>query len=308
MFGWAKRSPARSRRFGDYHIVKIVHDGEKAAVFQARSPEQDTLYAIKSYKPLYNRTARRICKRYHVRAEGEVGLLLNAAAGASGEDHPIVRTLRYGWEFDDPGKCYYIVQEFVDGFNVKRLLGSDYGMVVRNRLDTARTIARGLAIIHKRGLVHRDVCTDNILLRKADGRAKLVDLGFVVPEGLSFKEKTGTPSYMSPEQFRVKPLTPLSDVYSFGVVLFELFTGNLPFNSRYPSDKPELLMRRMSELTTKHLKDDPPRPSDIRDDVPEGADAVVLKCLEKSPEDRYQNMREVISALSGLREKEPNAA
>ena len=300
MLGWLKGSPAQSRRFGEYHIVRILYEGEKTIVHQARSPKDDALYAIKVYKPAYNRTASRICKRYHLRTEGEVGLLLNPPAQMTAADYPLVRTISYGWEFNDASGCYYLVQEFLDALNMKRLIGGDHPPPLGKRLRTAMTIARALSIIHERGLVHRDVCTDNILVGKSDGRAKLVDFGFVVPTGLSFMEKSGTPSYMSPEHFLIKPLMPTSDIYSFGVVLFELLTKQLPFESTFPAGKPELLMRRSSELMAKHVKEAPPRPSELCENVPDGADAIVLKCLEKAPEKRYQKMNRLMADLSGL--------
>jgi len=302
IFGWAGRSAAQSSRFGKYDIVRIIHDGEKAAVYQARSPADRGFYAIKAYKRLYNRSAHRICKRYHLRTEGEIGLLLNPPEGLPATQYPIVRTVSYGKEFDDPTGCYFLVQEFVDGVNVKHMIGCNDPVLRERRLEIACTLARALMIIHERGLVHRDVCTDNILLAKA-GCARLIDLGFMVPRGMRFAEKTGTPSYMAPEQVEVKPLHPAADIYSFGVVLFELFTGRLPFTSRYTGDRPEIQMRRASDLMDKHLHEHPPRPSDIASDLPQGIEPIMLKCLKKEPSRRFPDMRSVLTELSALSDR-----
>ena len=303
LFGWMEPSAVESRRFAGYQIIKVIHEGEKSLVYQARSPEDDNLYVIKLYKPLYNRTARRICKRYHLRTEGEVGLALNPPADAPADEYPIVRTLAYGWEDGDPSRCYYLVQEYVEGVNVKHLLGCDDPELRRRRLDIVLSLANALAIIHKRGFIHRDVCTDNLMLRK-DGATKLLDLGFMAPHGLAFKEKSGTPSYMSPEQFRAKPLHSASDIYSFGVVLFELFTGRLPFQSVFRADKPELQMRRTSDLHEKVLHETPPRPSELAADLPEGIEPVIMKCIHRAPEGRYDNIQQVIGKLVQIRERE----
>ena len=303
MFGWAGRAAARSKRFGTYDIVRVIHEGEKATVYQARSPGDDRLYAIKVYKPLFNRTARRICKRHHLRTEGEIGLLLNPPPETPAENYPIVKTICYGKEFNDPARCYYLVQEFVDGVNVKHLVGCADPTLRKRRLEIARALGRALAIIHGRGLVHRDVCTDNILLAR-DGSPKLIDLGFMAPHGIRFEEKSGTPSYMSPEQIGAKPLRPASDIYSFGVVLFELFTRELPHKSLFGADKPDLQVRRASELMDKHLHEAPPRPSTITSDLPDGIEQIILTCLEKHPKKRYPDIRPVLVALSLVREKE----
>ncbi|MFH1602368.1 MAG: serine/threonine-protein kinase [Pseudomonadota bacterium] len=306
IFGWAGHAASQSSRFGKYDIVRIIHDGEKAVVYQARSPDDQHFYAIKSYKRLYNRTARRICKRYNLRTEGEIGMMLNPPAGTVPEDYPIVRTVAHGKEFNDSTRCCFLVQEFVDGVNVKHLVGCSDPLLRERRLEIARTLGRALSIIHKRRLVHRDVCTDNILLPKT-GCPKLIDLGFLAPRGIRFKEKTGTPSYMSPDQIRVRPLHPASDIYSFGVVLFELFTGELPFKSKFSASRPDLQMRRTSELMDKHLHEPAPRPSEIAPDLPDGLEPIIMKCLEKEVSRRYPDMRGLLAELSAVDDRHEQA-
>jgi len=293
---WWRHLVSPPTRFGGYRPVRIVHDGEKSVVYEARSGDDDVPYALKVYKPLYNRTARRICKRYRIPTEGEVGQMLNPPPGQDERNYPIVRTVAHGWEYDDRTRPYYLVLEFVDGFNLKHLIGCEHPLLEQCRLDVAVSLGHALERIHGRGLVHRDVCTGNVLLYR-DGRPKLVDLGFAAPQGLKFREKSGTPSYMSPEQFLIQPIYPTSDIYSYGVVLFELFTGRLPFTSALPSNQPQLVMRRSRELMDKHLKQTPPRPSRANPALPPALHRVVLRCLEKSPERRYRNMRAVLADL-----------
>ena len=274
LFGWTKRR--ESRRFGDFLPIRPVHDGEKACVYQARRPPDTVLYALKVYKPGYDRTARRIQKRYGLPCEGEIGLSLTPPTVASDSSSPaeaaelrradasfpIVRTFACGFEYDDPARCQYLVQEFVDGANLKHMIACADPRLRVQRLEILRTAGQALAIIHERGLIHRDVCSDNILFAR-DGRTKLIDLGFTAPAGIAFEEKSGTPSTMSPEQCQGRPLAPTADIYSFGVVLFEVFTGSLPFSAGGSSGNPERAARRASELIQKHLHDPPPRPSGI---------------------------------------------
>jgi serine/threonine-protein kinase len=296
LFSW-RLSAAESRRFGRYHIVRIVHDGEKACVYEARQPGSEESVAIKAYKSLYNRTARRMRKRYSLRTEGEIGRIL--APADAPEEFPIVRTLGEGWEFGDRAKCYYIVMEYVEGLNLKHLIGCGDKWLRGNRLHVATMVARALVAVHERNFVHRDVCTDNVIVRK-DGRVKLIDLGFVAPSGISFEEKSGTPSYMAPEQFEGKPLTAATDVYSFGVVLYELFTGRLPFTSQYSGKDPMMIARRTSDLRFKHLRDAPVPPRELVPEMPEQLNDLVLRCLEKAPEGRFPGMKQLCGELSHL--------
>ncbi len=303
-FGWARR--AETRHFREFHPLRPVHDGEKACVYQARRPPDPALYALKLYKPGYDRTSRRMQKRYGLPCEGEVGVLLTPPTTVFDPSFPIVRTFAYGWEYDDPARCQYLVQEFVDGANLKHMLACADPRLRRNRLEILQAAAAALGIVHEHGLVHRDVCSDNILFSK-DGRAKLIDLGFTAPAGIAFEEKSGTLSTMSPEQCEGRRLGPAADIYSFGVVLFEVFTGSLPFAVGRGQRDPTMAARRTSELIQKHVHDPPPRPSEVARDLPEGLEPIILRCLEKSPERRYPDMKELLEDLATLHERESEA-
>jgi serine/threonine protein kinase len=300
-FGWPRR--AESRHFRDFHLIRPVHDGEKSCVYQAHRPPDNALYALKLYKPRYDRASRRMQKRYGLPCEGEIGVLLTPPTAVFHPNFPIVRTFAYGWEYDDPARCQYLVQEFVDGANVKHLLACADPRLRAKRLEILHAAGCALAIIHDQGLVHRDVCSDNILFSK-DGRTKLIDLGFTVPAGIAFEEKSGTPSTMSPEQCQGRRLAPTSDIYSFGVVLFEVFTGSLPFSRARGAANRARIGGRPSELIHKHLYDPPPRPTQVARDLPEGLEPIILRCLEKRPEHRYPNMKELLADLATLRERE----
>lgn len=295
---------AASRRFPNYNIVRVIHEGEKAFVYQARSVKDDRLYAVKVYKPAYHRTARRMLKRYHIRHEGEVGMVLNPPAGIPESDYPIVKTISFNREFGGMDGSLYIVLEFVDGFSVKRMVGCGHPLLRQRRLDIARSVARGLSIMHEKGFVHRDLCSDNVLMMK-EGPVKLIDLGFAAPAGIGFEEKSGTPSYMSPEQCAGRPLNPASDLYSFGVVLYEMYTGKLPFTSSLPADNPKTAARRVSELMQQHIRAKPPAPSEVAKDVPERVEALILQCMEKNPERRPPTARHVMNDLFQMEDPAP---
>jgi serine/threonine protein kinase len=303
LLGWARRAGSDSRRFGEFHPIRPAHDSDKSYVYQARRASDGALYALKLYKPGYNRTARRMQKRHGLRSEGEIGLLLTPPATAADPSFPLVRTFACGFEYNDPARCHYLVQEFVDGANVKHMIAAADPRLRAKRIEVLQAAARALGFMHEKGLVHRDVCSDNILFSR-DGRTKLIDLGLAAPIGISFEEKSGTPSTMSPEQCQGKRLAPTSDIYSFGVVLFEVFTGSLPFSAAHRADNPEGAVRRMSELTEKHVHDAPPRPTQLARDLPDGLEPIILRCLEKLPERRYPSMKELLEEFEKLRERE----
>ncbi|MBM4078598.1 MAG: serine/threonine protein kinase [Planctomycetes bacterium] len=283
-------------RFGHYNIVRVIHDGEKAMVYEGRHQTDGRLAAIKAYKFDYNRTALSLRKKYGIKGEGEVGMELNPPQGTPSEQHPVVITYEYGTEFGKSNTNEYIVQEFIEGVALKHLIGCSHPMLAKHKTSIIRQVCQGLQYIHGRGMIHRDFCSDNVIVSSA-GRCKIIDLGFTVPKGLKFEERGGTPSYMSPEQINADTLLFTTDIYSLGVVLYETLTGRLPFISGVTGDSPRELQKRRMELMEKHLREKPAPPSQLAPSVPKALDAFVLKCLEKKPQDRFQDMKTVLAAL-----------
>ena len=304
-FGWLRRKrPDRGAgRFGEYRTARPIHDGRKSLVYQAKaaSHPRGEVCALKVYKKDFDRTARRIRRRYNLRSEGQIGMVLNPLEGVDPRRHHVVKTLAYGNEYGTEDGSHYVVMEYVDGSNLKNLMSVGHSSLRRNRDAIAAQICEGLLHIHSKGLIHRDLCSDNVLLTK-DTCVKLIDFGFAVPVGMKFEERSGTPSYMSPEQIKGGILAITSDIYSFGIVLFELYTGRLPFTSELDRARTERAIPRPrdAEIAQKHLHDPPPQPRAIAPDIPEVVEKVILQCLEKHPARRFQSLREVMMILSEL--------
>jgi predicted Ser/Thr protein kinase len=177
----------------------------------------------------------------------------------------------------------YIVFEYIDGENLKELVVRKGRLGVRDALEIAVAIARGLAFAHEHGLVHRDVKPQNVLLN-GDGLAKVTDFGIArsreVEQSVTQTGTVlGTSNYIAPEQASGQPVDAQTDVYSLGVVLYEMLTGELPF----PGD-------HFVAVAMKHVHEPPPNILDKRRDVPLRVAAAVDRALEKTPDHRFPTM------------------
>ena len=148
----------------------------------------------------------------------------------------------------------------------------------------------GLHEAHKAGIVHRDIKPENILIDKS-GRVKILDFGLARMKGVTKLTKDastlGTLKYMSPEQYQNKEVDHRTDIWSFGVVLFEMLTGQLPFQGEYEA-----------AVMYSVVNEEPKSLNTLRQDIPENLDQIVSKCLVKDPAMRYQSMQEVIEELN----------
>ena len=212
------------------------------------------------------------------------------ASATSSLYHPnIVRVIGFG---QDQGHRY-IVQEYVEGGSLKELINKNGALPWRKAVPIAIQIGLALDYAHQHGLVHRDIKPQNILITK-ERFAKVTDFGIAqviksntntLTSGLSF----GSVHYSSPEQARGTIMGERSDIYSLGIVLYEMVTGNVPFDSDTPV-----------AIAIKHLQEIAPSASLINSKVRRGLDQIIMKCIQKSPDNRYQNARELVDDLDSL--------
>jgi eukaryotic-like serine/threonine-protein kinase len=259
-----------------YRLGRVLGRGGMCIVYQAWDNKLQRDVAIKRLEPPLNQDPR---TRARFDREGRALAKLS---------HPNVVTLidRGTTETDD-----YLVFEYVEGRSLKELIRE-------NKLEPKEVgrivgqVAEGLAAAHLAGIVHRDVKPQNILIDR-QGHAKITDFG--IATGPDWTRVTragsiiGSARYMSPEQVRSKPVDARSDVYSLGVVMYEALAGFPPFDGA-----------NMPEIARQHLNA-PPKPlSQSRTDLPAGLEKIVMKCLEKLPEDRFASMDELLGALTGI--------
>lgn len=269
-----------------YRPIKLLGQGAMGEVYQVENLAAERIEALKILKPIADPAAREIA---HARFKREV------RAGHRLSHPCIVPTYDAG---ELPDGRLYLTMEYVDGPSLAALLGARGTLTVPEVLGIIAEVADAVHHAHRAGVVHRDIKPHNILLpRHPDGFiVKMLDLGLakilfgdlkesmiLSREGVPF----GTPQYMSPEQCRGKAADPRSDIYALGCVAFELLTGRTPFTG-------PIVMQ-----FTGHLKKIPQPPSLLAPDaaIPRALDQIVLQCLQKSPEVRFQNGAALCAAL-----------
>jgi tetratricopeptide (TPR) repeat protein/TolB-like protein len=201
------------------------------------------------------------------------------------------------YDFHEEGKTLYLTMEYVRGEDLKSLIHRMKTLPVGTALSIAHQIAEGLGEAHKLGIVHRDLKPGNIMIDK-EGNAKIMDFGIarsLLGKGLTGEGAIiGTPEYMSPEQVDGKEADQRSDIYSLGIILYEMLVGRVPFEGETPLS---VAVRQKTEAA--------PDPRISNAQVPEDLSHLILKCLEKDKERRYQNADELRANLEKIEKGVP---
>jgi eukaryotic-like serine/threonine-protein kinase len=214
------------------------------------------------------------------------------ASAAAGLNHPNIVAVYDRGEADG---SYYIVMEYLAGPTLKDVVRRRGPLEPGEAVDATLGILAALAAAHKRGVVHRDVKPQNVMVNE-DGRVKVADFGIARAGGDSGMTEAGsiigTAQYLSPEQARGDEVTAASDCYSVGIVLYEMLTGRVPFDGD-----------RSVAVAMKQVSEPPPPPRELRPDIPPDLEAVVLKALRKRPSERYRTAEEFTGDLREIRRR-----
>jgi eukaryotic-like serine/threonine-protein kinase len=258
---------------GRYRIVRKLGAGGMADVYLAEDQELGRRVAIKILDGRHANDAQFI-ERFRREAK-------NAAA----LNHPNIVSI---YDRGEAEHTYYIAMEYLDGRTLKELIVGRGPAPVNVSVEYARQILSALRFAHRHGIVHRDIKPHNVLVDR-EGRVKVTDFGIARAGTSQMTEAgsiVGTAQYLSPEQARGTEVDQRSDLYSLGIVLYELLTGQTPFDGDTPV-----------EIAMKHLSATPRPPSQIRRDVPRDLDMVVMRALAKDPSARYQSADEMEADL-----------
>jgi serine/threonine protein kinase/tetratricopeptide (TPR) repeat protein len=256
-----------------YKILDKLGEGGMGVVYKARDTKLDRMVAIK-FLPQHLTTDSVEKERF-----------VHEAKAASALNHTNVTTI---YEIDEFKGQTFIVMEYCEGETLRQVIQKET-LSIRKVLDIAVQICEGLAIAHEKGIVHRDIKSDNIMLTPR-GQVKIMDFGLAKLKGATkltqSRTTLGTASYMSPEQARREDVDQRSDIFSFGVVLYELLTSQLPFQGDHEAavlhaivnEEPLPVARFNNKVSTK-LQD------------------LVDKALAKEKEERYQHIDDVLADL-----------
>ena len=282
-------------KLGPYEILAPLGAGGMGEVYRARDARLNREVAIKVLPAAFARDPERL-RRFQQEAQAVAVL-----------NHPNILAVH---DFGEHEGSPYLVTELLEGETLRERLRSG-ALPVRKATAYSEQVARGLAAAHEKGIVHRDLKPENIFVTR-DGRVKILDFGLaklthpedaVLSDAATLASQTepgvvmGTVGYMSPEQVKGQSADHRSDLFSFGAILYEMLSGKRAFQG-------DTAVETMSAI----LKQDPPELTEANRSVPPALERVVLHCMEKNPEERFQSARDVAFNLANLSESSGSSA
>ncbi len=268
---------------GRYQLTRIVASGGMATIYAALDLRLDRQVAVKVMHP------------HLAQDEQFVSRFIREAKAAASLSHPnIVAVLDQGWN-QGGTPCVFIVMELIEGATLRDYLHEQGALPVERALQLISPVASALAAAHRLGIVHRDIKPENILVSK-EGRIKIADFGLargaLLGNTMTAESSVilGSVSYLSPEQVQRGVSDARSDVYSLGIVLFELLTGQKPYQGEDPV-----------QIAIRHVNDRVPAPSTLNPKISPEVDELVLQATNIDPDKRPRDagaLQELLRALS----------
>ena len=265
-----------------YLIEENIGVGGMAVVYKAKDKLLNRYVAIKVLKDEFM-DDEEFLKKFAMEAQSAASLSHNNIVSVYDVGNAVVNDQRYN----------YIVMEYIDGRTLKDIINNEAPLGAEFVANIGFQIASALEAAHKKGVVHRDIKPHNILLDK-DNVAKVTDFGIARISSSATITYTstvlGTVHYISPEQAKGKFIDKKSDIYSLGVVLYEMATGRVPFDAE-----------NAVGIALKHIQDKLVEPKSINPDIPQGLNDIILKSMDKDPNNRFSSATEMKMALLNFR-------
>lgn len=263
---------------GRYEITELIGVGGMADVYKATDLAENKVIAVK------------ILKREYAGSEEFLRRFRNESKMIASLSHPnVVKVHDVG--FSD--KLQFIVMEYIDGITLKEYIENEGVLTWKDSVHFIIQVLRALQHAHDKGVVHRDIKPQNIMLF-TDGTIKVMDFGIAksaLEQACTATDQTiGTVHYISPEQARGDKTDEKSDIYSVGVMFYEMLTGQKPFDS----DKPVT-------VAVMQMKNTPKRPRAVNPNIPAGLEEIILRAMEKDPENRYQTAADMIKDIESFK-------
>ncbi len=265
---------------GRFKIQRVVGSGGMAVVFQAEDTVLNKTVAVKLLKEDKQNDPAYI--RSFINESKAVAMLCH-------------ENIVHIYDVSVKDKMQYIVMEYIEGITLKTYLKRKGGILDwRETLSITEQILRALDHAHSKGVIHRDIKPQNIMLLR-NGLIKVADFGIAkLPEGdtmTNTNRAIGTVHYISPEQARSEPIDRKSDLYSVGVMMYELACGKLPFTAESPVS---VALKQVGEQAV------PPR--EVNPELPVGMEQIIMRAMEKNPDRRYQSAKAMLRHVSALKE------
>ena len=258
-----------------YEILEQLGEGGMGIVYKANDTKLDRFVALK------------FMTKNIGTSDSDHQRFMQEAKAAATLNHPNICTI---YDVVEREGQLFIVMEFIDGETLRERKNN---ISFKQSVDIAIQIAEALAAAHEKGIVHRDIKPENVMLRK-DGLVQIMDFGLAKMQGVTRLTRegntVGTIGYMSPEQVQGFNVDHRTDIFSFGVLLYELISGQSPFKGMHET-----------AIIYEIVNVDPEPVSIVKPELPADLDAILLECLAKEPDERYQSAKEIVKDLRKLK-------
>ena len=255
-----------------YEILEKIGTGGMSDVYKAKCHKLNRFVAVKVRKQEFGENESFVSK-FRIEAQAAAGLM-----------HPNIVNV---YDVGEENGIHYIVMELVEGITLKKYIEKKSKLSFKEAVSIAIQISMGIEAAHNNNIIHRDIKPQNIIISR-EGKVKVTDFGIAkaATSNTITSNVMGSVHYTSPEQARGGYSDEKSDIYSLGITMFEMLTGRVPFNGE-----------TTVAIAIKHIQEEMIPLREFDPEIPGSVESIVLKCCQKSPDRRYQNMQEVIADL-----------